>query len=459
MPNIPESATAYITRLVDSRKRAYAQDCLACWNQGQPFASEWPNLKAEYVQDVATKMRRYLKVKPQSTPAVKPEPVAVPLVGDEPQVMTYNDYCYINGVAGHALDDADHGTYKFPNGISEAAKRRILKRSIANTEQWLADRARLKAEYDAKVANGEFRAPTSAESLERTAAGHPDNESVQAARRVIAKRAARRAAMAEAAPSPVAEWVEAVTNPEPAKPNPQQTGRPEIIICPECSQAIRTSEIVNGKCPNPACFVGQAAYHAAHRAWSQARDIYAKAAREAGKPYATDTWRTRNTEPQPDHFKNGQQPKYSEWEKPRFESKADREARLEAEKWANPTIITRKHGTSRILASVPEQQRLKLEAEIIKADTSRIPDHRTYLRGKAYIGPVRGSVYDGRLVFTETLGGEKWAGAFARMFEVAGIVGWNKKDGAKPGDYIPATPAEARHIQAVAGSTFAEAAG
>ena len=75
MTTIPESATAYIARLVDSRKKAYASDCLACWQQGQPFATEWPNLKAEYVQDVAAKMRRYLKAPKPVAATPEPSPV------------------------------------------------------------------------------------------------------------------------------------------------------------------------------------------------------------------------------------------------------------------------------------------------------------------------------------------------------------------------------------------------
>ena len=50
--------------------------------------------------------------------------------------------------------------------------------------------------YRTAIARGEFREPTSFERLESKAAGHDDNASVQAARRVLAKREARRQAAA-----------------------------------------------------------------------------------------------------------------------------------------------------------------------------------------------------------------------------------------------------------------------
>jgi len=48
-------------------------------------------------------------------------------------------------------------------------------------------RERLRDEYAAKVASGEIRPPTRHERLIATARGHEDNESVQAARRLLAR--------------------------------------------------------------------------------------------------------------------------------------------------------------------------------------------------------------------------------------------------------------------------------
>lgn len=54
-----------------------------------------------------------------------------------------------------------------------------------------AARDATEAAYRAAVAAGAVREPTVLERLHATAAGHPDNPSVAAAQRVLAKRAAR----------------------------------------------------------------------------------------------------------------------------------------------------------------------------------------------------------------------------------------------------------------------------
>ena len=73
---------------------------------------------------------------------------------------------------------------------------RTRKRAMAEA-QWRCvqhgiELERLKMEYACLVATGEIVPPTDEERLEATASGHPDKASTQAARRVLAKRAARR---------------------------------------------------------------------------------------------------------------------------------------------------------------------------------------------------------------------------------------------------------------------------
>ncbi len=46
--------------------------------------------------------------------------------------------------------------------------------------------------YREAIARGDIREPSSLERLQDTAAGHPDNQSTQAAQRILAKRAAKR---------------------------------------------------------------------------------------------------------------------------------------------------------------------------------------------------------------------------------------------------------------------------
>ena len=84
----------------------------------------------------------------------------------------------------------------------------------------------------------------------------------------------------------------------------------------------------------------------------------------------------------------------------------------------------------------------KLADEVQKACFSKMPDPRSYLRGKAYIGQRAVPVFNGAL-FTETMGGEPWGVALGRMMAIANAIGWGTKDGMKPGDLIPRTIAEA----------------
>ena len=82
----------------------------------------------------------------------------------------------------------DHGMLIYPNGISNAEKRRIdirySERTLNNAQE--ADKAAL--EYDRLFALGEIRPPERREILIARANGHPDNESVQACRRLCEKK-------------------------------------------------------------------------------------------------------------------------------------------------------------------------------------------------------------------------------------------------------------------------------
>ena len=418
----PQPAMDYIARLVDSRKRAYAEDCLACWNQGQPFASEWPNLKAELVADVAAKMRRYLKVKSPAT--AKPNQ----------EVATATHHAHGSPVPSDAMDAIEAhmtagGELGIGGGYRFATITNAAYRSRTDSGDWYVKpegagyrvRQGRKSVYlfpgQLRWMNCECDAP--ATTIRETA--KPNQETTT--------------------PSPVEAWVETVTVPESPKPD-RPVATALVVLCDECSQAYRTDE--SASCPNPACFPGLAAYHAAWRGWYTAHNAYLKAYRDAGYGNADrlygNAWLTRNPEPKADDFRDGKRPNYPEWETANVESKEQREARLLAEKWANPTIISRNTGVSRILASVPEQQRLKLEAEIAKASASRKSDERSsYMKGRAYIGnatPHRGMVQAGidatlglnnttnwrtigKPVFTglfsETLGGRKFLDVVAEM--------------------------------------------
>jgi len=65
-------------------------------------------------------------------------------------------------------------------------------------------------------------------------------------------------------------------------------------------------------------------------------------------------------------------------------------------------------------------------------------------RAPSYIGPKWPERYSDSAhpLITETMGGEPWPQAYARMRFIANVIGWGKHDGLRPGDSIPQTQAE-----------------
>jgi hypothetical protein len=100
----------------------------------------------------------------------------------EPIVMSLDQFLGLRQ-APNVLED--HGGLRYPNGISKAERRRIHQRLQKRMAE-LTVRDDLRAEYELLVEEGVIRPPTRLERLERTARGHPDNDSVQAARRILA---------------------------------------------------------------------------------------------------------------------------------------------------------------------------------------------------------------------------------------------------------------------------------
>ena len=56
-----------------------------------------------------------------------------------------------------------------------------------DTENWIMRREELYSQYERLISTGEIRKPTRKEELISIAMGHPDNESVQAAKRILRK--------------------------------------------------------------------------------------------------------------------------------------------------------------------------------------------------------------------------------------------------------------------------------
>lgn len=95
---------------------------------------------------------------------------------------------------------AQHGMGMIPDtcelhrlpGLHGRARKRAMEEGRRRCAQHGIELERLRAEYDRLVETGEIVPPTAEERLEETARGNAESEQVQAARRVLVKRAARR---------------------------------------------------------------------------------------------------------------------------------------------------------------------------------------------------------------------------------------------------------------------------
>lgn len=106
----------------------------------------------------------------------------------EPRVIDFEDFANENGASRLAFGEA--GLHKRGH-MSDTAHRRAMRTMIERDEKLATRRAELQNQYDAAVKRGEIRPMTSEERLEQTAQGDENMPSVQAARRVLEKRAAR----------------------------------------------------------------------------------------------------------------------------------------------------------------------------------------------------------------------------------------------------------------------------
>jgi hypothetical protein len=106
--------------------------------------------------------------------------------GAEIPVMDEETYLSINGASRQ--DIGESALHKNRGGASDKAWKRIIDAQAQKDTKLLARRQKLREEYNEKVAKGEIRPPSRYEKLISTAQGHPDNEAVQAARRILERK-------------------------------------------------------------------------------------------------------------------------------------------------------------------------------------------------------------------------------------------------------------------------------
>jgi hypothetical protein len=102
------------------------------------------------------------------------------------KVMTFEEFASLNGASRLGIGEA--ALHRSSNAKSSVVHRKQVNAQFQKDAQLIELRDRLREEFDSLVANGEIREPSPLESLKARANGHPDNQSTQAARRLLVKR-------------------------------------------------------------------------------------------------------------------------------------------------------------------------------------------------------------------------------------------------------------------------------
>ena len=114
---------------------------------------------------------------------VTAEPVAAQATSSQVKVMDIETFLAVNG----ASMPQNAALHRSSNKISRKVWSKMVDHYAAEARAVCDKRQELREEYQRLVDKGEMRPPTRKESLMQTASGHPDNESVQAARRLVLK--------------------------------------------------------------------------------------------------------------------------------------------------------------------------------------------------------------------------------------------------------------------------------
>ena len=141
---------------------------------------ETPNESAPQKTEAAQEVTKAVD---QVIPQKEVQPSAVK---NETPKLTLEQYVAQQGHSMHY--DGQLDKVRMPHGETESQARKRLKQVSAEIKAHGERLAELRQEYEDKVASGEIQKPSKLDSLLRQAHGHPDNPSVQAARRVLLKR-------------------------------------------------------------------------------------------------------------------------------------------------------------------------------------------------------------------------------------------------------------------------------
>lgn len=104
-----------------------------------------------------------------------------------PEKMSLDEFLGRRGLQS-PIGDYDLDKWRLPHGETQRQRTKRLQESQAARETYSSQRKAAIAEYEDKIKRGEILPKTAVERLVDRAHGHPDNPSVQAARRSLEKR-------------------------------------------------------------------------------------------------------------------------------------------------------------------------------------------------------------------------------------------------------------------------------
>ena len=103
------------------------------------------------------------------------------------QVMSLEQYLGSLGLS-HPMSDFMDDKLKVPHGMTSKEEKRLQEDARRAAKDYHSRREEAIAQYNRLVEEGRITRPSAMMQLLRICAGHPDNEAVQAARRVLFKR-------------------------------------------------------------------------------------------------------------------------------------------------------------------------------------------------------------------------------------------------------------------------------
>ncbi len=105
----------------------------------------------------------------------------------KPKIQTMDEYLGALGLKSPISDYLDD-KWKVPHGMTASQEAKYKKEAQAAADEYHAKRDAAIADYKAKVKAGQIVPPSKLHEIVKACSGHPDHESVKAAKRVLKKR-------------------------------------------------------------------------------------------------------------------------------------------------------------------------------------------------------------------------------------------------------------------------------